>query len=128
MATLTQFEQVAQEHICLYVYSLRLQKFCIFNDVRLVKNTMFPKSPMYYIQHYSGNNTEYTVSPNAGEVLNNSGIFKVWFTKADDSIGIKSLLDAIDIYSAEKIKNAFDTITKMRKQQDIAHENLDIMM
>ena len=130
MATLTRYEEVVQEHICLYVYSLRLQKFSIFNDVRLVKNIMFQNNPLYYIHHYSGsdNNTEHTVSPNAGEVLNNGGIFKVWFAKADDSVGVKYLLDAIDIYTDEKINKASDVITKMRYQQDVAHDTLDCIM
>ena len=129
MATLTQYEQVIQEHICLYVYSIRLNKFRIFNDVRLVKNTMFSYNPLYYIHHYSGsNNTEYTVSPDAGEVTYSGGTFKVWLTKANDSVGVKSLLDAVDIYTAGKIKKAFDTIAKMQKQQDMAHETLDCMM
>lgn len=131
MANLTRYEQVIQEHICLYVYSVRLNKFRIFNDVRLVKNTMFPNSPLYYIQHYSGsdNNTEYTVLPNAGEVLHSGGgTFKVWLTKADDSVGVRSILNAVDIYTAGKIKKASDTIAKMQKQQDMAHEILDCMM
>ena len=131
MANLTQYEHVVQEHICLYMYSARLNKFRIFDDVRLVKNTKVPSSPLYYIQHYPGsdNNTEYTVSPYAGKVVHSGGgIFKVWFAKADDSVGVKSLLDAIDIYAAEKIKKASDTIAKMQKQQDIAHETLDYMM
>ena len=112
------------------MYSVRLHKFHIFNDVRLVKNTMFSNKPLYYVHHYLGsdNYTEYTVSPNAGEVLHNGGTFKVWLTKADDSIGIKSLLDAIDIYTAEKIKKASDAITKMQKQQDMAHETLEVIM
>ena len=130
MANLTRYEQVIQEHICLYVYSIRLNKICIFDDVRLVKNTMFPNDPLYYIHHYSGsNNTEYTVLPNAGKVLHSGGgTFKVWFAKADDSVGVKSLLEAIDIYTAGKIKKASDTIAKMQKQQIMAHETLDCMM
>lgn len=128
MANLTQYEQVVQEHICLYVYSIKLHELRIFDDVRLVKNTMIPNNPLYYIRHYSGNNTEYTVSPDAGEVIHSGGTFKVWFEKADNSVGVKSLLDAIDIHVAEKIKNSFDTITKMRKQQDLVHETLDFMM
>ena len=131
MANLTRYEQVVQEHICLYVYSVRLNKFRIFSDVRLVKNTMYPNNPLYYIHHYSGsdNNTEYTVSPNAGEVLHsNGGTFKVWFTEANADAGVKLLLDAIDIYIAERIKAASNTITTMKKQQDLAHETLDCMM
>ena len=129
MSNLTRYEQVVQEHICLYVYSIRLNKIRIFDDVRLVKNTMFPNDPLYYIHHYSGNNnTEYTVLPDSGEVIHSGGTFKVWFAKADDNVGVKSLLDAIDIYAAEKIKKASDTIAKMQKQQDMAHETLDCMM
>lgn len=131
MANLTQYEQVIKEHICLYMYSPRLHRFRIFNDVRLVKNTMFPNNPLYYICHYSGsdNNTEYTVLPNAGEVMHNGGgTFKVWLTKANDSLGVKSLLDAIDIYTSGKIKKAADTIAKMQKYKDLAHEELEFMM
>lgn len=126
MRTLTQFEQVVQEHICLYVYSIRLNKFRIFNDVRLIKNVMFPNKPLYYINYYSANNnTEYTVSSNAGEVLHDSGgMFKLWFTKANNNIGIKSLLDAIDFYTAEKIDEALNVINKMKKQRDLAHAEL----
>lgn len=131
MAFLTRYEQVVQEHICLYVYSVRLNKFRIFNDVKLVKNTMTPNSSLYYINYYSEDidNNEYIVSPNAGEVLHsNGGVFKVWFTKADDSAGIKSLLDAIDVYIVERIKAASNTIDTMIKQQDMAHEILDCMV
>lgn len=131
MANLTQYEQVVQEHICLYVYSVRLNKLRIFDDVKLVKNTMFPNNPLYYIHYYSGsdNNTEYTVLPNAGEVIHSGGgTFKVWLTKANNSVGVKSLLDAVDIYTAGKIKKASDTIVKMQKQQNMAHETLDCMM
>lgn len=126
MAVLTQYEEIIQEHICLYVYSSKLHKFRIFDDVRLVKNNMSPNNPLYYVQHYLGsdNNTEYTVSSDAGKVLHSSGTFKVWFIKADNSVGIKSLLDAIDNYTAEKIKKASDIIIKMQKQQDMAHEIL----
>ena len=60
--------------------------------------------------------------------MQGGGTFKIWFAKADDSTGIKSLLDAIDIYTAEKIKKASDTIAKMQKQQDMAHETLDAVM
>lgn len=131
MADLTRYEQVVQEHICLYVYSVWSDKFRIFNDVKLVKNTMIPNSPLYYINYYSEDidNNEYIVSPNAGEVLHsNGGVFKVWFTKADDSVGVKSLVDAIDIYITERIKAAYNTVTTMKKQQDIVHETLDCIM
>ena len=131
MANLTQYEQVIKEHICLYVYSIKLHRFLIFNDVRLVKNTMIPNDPLYYICHYPGsdNDTEYIVLPNAGEVMHSGGgTFKVWLTKANDSVGVKSLLDAIDIYTSGKIKKAADTIAKMQKYQDLAHEALDFMM
>ena len=130
MANLTRYEEVVQEHICLYVYSVRLNKFRIFNDIKLVKNTMIPNSPLYYIQYYlKTDDAEYVVSPNAGEVLHsNGGVFKVWFTKADDSVGVKSLLDAIDIYIAERIKAASNTIDTMKKQKDMAHETLNYMM
>lgn len=130
MAILTRYEQVMHEHVALYVYSTKLNKFSVFDDVRLIKNTIFPDKPMYYIHHYSGSDahTEYIVSSNAGEVLNSGGTFKVWFVKADNSVGIKTLIDAIDIYIAEKIKKASDTITKMKKQQNMAHEILDVMM
>lgn len=131
MANLTQYEQVVQEHICLYVYSIMLDQLHIFNDVRLVKNTMIPNNPLYYIHYYSGSDgtTEYIVSPNAGEVRHsNGGVFKVWLTKADDSIGAKYLLDAIDIYIAGRIKAVSNTIATMKKQKDMVHETLDCMM
>lgn len=129
MAILTQYEQVVQEHICLYVYSVRLNNFRIFNDVKLIKNTMYTNNPLYYIHYYSGsNNTAYTVSPDAGEVIHSGGVFKVWLTKANDSVGVKSLLDAVDIYAAERIKKASDTIAKIQKQQDMAHETLDVLV
>lgn len=130
MSTLTRYEKVIQEHIALYVYYVKTNKLGVFDDVILIENTMFPNKHLYYIHHYSrsGTNTEYTVLPDAGEVLHSGGTFKVWFTKADDRVGIKSLLDAIDIYTADKIKNASDIITKMQNQQDLAHRALDFMM
>lgn len=127
MDRLTRYDYVIEEHICLYVYSVKLNKFRIFNDVKLIKNIMIPSEPLYYIHYYSkSDNTEYyTVSPNAGEVLHSNGeVFKVWFMKEDDAVGIKSLLDAIDVYIAEQIEEAHNTITTMKKQQDLAHEEL----
>ena len=123
MNNLTKYEQVVQEHICLYVYSIVLDQLHVFNDVRLVKNTMTPNNPLYYIHYYSGSDgtTEYIVSPNAG-------VFKVWLTKADDSIGAKYLLDAINIYIAERIKAASNTIATMKKQKDMAHDTLDVLV
>ena len=130
MTTLTQYEKVIREHAALYVYSTKLNTLGVFNDVKIVENTRFSREPLYYIRHYPGSNNhnEYIVSPDAGEVLNSGGTFKVWLTKADDKVGVKTLLDAIDIYAAKKIKKAFDTITEMRKKQDLAHETLDFMM
>lgn len=127
MDRLTQYDYVVEEHICLYVYSVRSNKFRIFNDIRLIKNIRIPSEPLYYIHYYSkSDNTEYyTVSPNAGEVLHsNDEVFKVWFMKADDAVGAKSLLDAIDIYIAEKIETMHNTIATMKKQQRLAHAEL----
>ena len=131
MANLTQFEQVVQEHICLYVYSVRLNKFRIFNDVRLVKNIMFPNNPLYYIHYYPGSDgaTEYIVSPNAGEVQHsNGGVFKVWLTEANDSAGAKLLLDAIKKKIDERIKAASNTISTMKKQKETSHDTLDVLV
>ena len=131
MANLTKYEQVVQEHICLYVYSIRLNNFRIFNDVGLVKNTMIPNKPLYYIHYYSWNDydIEYVVLPDAGKVQHDGcGTFKVWFTEANDNAGVKLLLDAVDIYTAGKIKKASDTIAEMQNYQNLAHETLDFMI
>lgn len=131
MGNLTQHEQVIQEHICLYTYSVRFDKFRIFNDVMLIKNTMVPNKPLYYTHHYQGsdNYTKYFVLPDAGKVLHSGdGSFKVWLTEADDSAGVKLLLDAVDIYTVGKIEKAFNTITEMQQHQYVAHETLDCMM
>jgi len=131
MDNLTRYEEVIQEHICLYVYSIRLGKFRKFNDVRLVKNTVIPNNPLYYILHYSRNdhNTEYIVLPDEGKVQHSGGgTFKVWYKEANDIAGVKSLLDAIDIYTAGKIKKASDTIAEMQNYRNLAHEELDAMI
>ena len=131
MNTLTKYEQVIHEHICLYAYSIRLGKFRKFNDVRLVKNTVIPNSPLYYILHYSRNdhNTEYIVLPDEGKVEHSGGgVFKVWYKEANDSAGIKSLLDAVDIYTSGKIEKAYDTIAEMQNYRNLAHVELEIMV
>lgn len=132
MNNLTKYEQVIHEHICLYVYSIRLGKFRKFNDVRLVKNTVIPNNPLYYILHYSSrneHNTEYIVLPDEGKVQHSDGgTFKVWFAEANDSTAVNLLLDAIDIYTEGKIKKASNTIAEMQNYRNLARKELDFMM